>query len=184
VRDLMRGMVQEAGLDYMGGFMPMTDRSFVHVTMIIFDTEDAAQVKAAYDVVLDLVRALYAPPDADARAPRRGSDLLRAQIREYIDAHLADRDLTPSTIAGDHFISRSYLDRLFEGEDAGVWETIRTRRLDRARRDLVDEGLAGESILEIATRWGFASASHFSRSFRAAYGRSPRDVRQAALPQA
>jgi 4-cresol dehydrogenase (hydroxylating) len=55
VRDLMRGMVQDAGLDYMGGFMPMTDRSFVHVTMIIFDTENEAQVQAAYDVASRLV---------------------------------------------------------------------------------------------------------------------------------
>jgi AraC-like DNA-binding protein len=84
-------------------------------------------------------------------------------------------------IARRHFISRSYLDRLFETEDASVQQTIRGKRLDRSRRDLTDRGLAGESVFEIASRWGFRSASHFSRSFRAAYGQSPSDFRMRVL---
>ena len=57
---------------------------------------------------------------------------------------------------------------------------IRDRRLERCRADLRDPRLAGLSILEIATRWGFVSPAHFSRTFRAAYGVSPRDARAAA----
>ena len=130
--------------------------------------------------LLDLVRAVLAQREVTATGPERSSDVLRAQIKEYIDAHLGDAELAPATIAREHFISRSYLFRLFEDEGESVLETIRTRRLERARRDLVDRTLADESIFDIALRWGFVSKSHFSRSFRAAYGQSPSDVRRDA----
>jgi AraC-like DNA-binding protein len=129
--------------------------------------------------LLDLVRAVLVQRPEPV-APERSSDLLRAQIKEHIEANLGDPCLAPATIAQAHFISRSYLYRLFEDEGESVWETIRSRRLERARRDLCDHALAGEPIHEIATRWGFVSKSHFSRSFRAVYGRSPRDIRREA----
>jgi AraC-like DNA-binding protein len=128
--------------------------------------------------LIDLVRAALAQRDPDAAAPERSSDVLLAQIKEHIDARLADPELAPASIAREHFISRSYLYRLFEDEGQSVWETIRTRRLERARRDLVDRSLSDESIHAIASRWGFVSKSHFSRAFRTAYGRSPSDVRR------
>ena len=129
--------------------------------------------------LLDLVRAVLVQRH-DPVAPERSSDVLRMQIKDYIDAHLADPDLAPAAIARDHFISRSYLYRLFEDEGESVWETIRSRRLERVRRDLVDRALAAEPIFHIASRWGFVSKSHFSRAFRAAYGSTPSDFRRAA----
>jgi AraC-like DNA-binding protein len=42
---------------------------------------------------------------------------------------------------------------------------------------LGDPGLA-----EIAARWGFRSAAHFTRAFRARYGLTPAEHRRAARP--
>ena len=56
LRDLLRGMIEEAGLDYMAALIPIHARSFIHVTMVIFDTKDEAQARAAYDVTRRLVR--------------------------------------------------------------------------------------------------------------------------------
>lgn len=56
VRDLLRGMVQEAGLDYIAGLLPVHARSFALITMVLFDTKNEAQVAAAYDVAKRLVR--------------------------------------------------------------------------------------------------------------------------------
>ena len=56
VRDLLRGMIEEAGLDYMAGLIPINARSFIHVAMVIFDTKNEAQVRSAYDVAKRLVR--------------------------------------------------------------------------------------------------------------------------------
>ena len=56
LRDLLRGMVQDAGLDYMASLLPVSARSFSHITMIIFDTKSESQMRAAYDVCKTLVR--------------------------------------------------------------------------------------------------------------------------------
>jgi 4-cresol dehydrogenase (hydroxylating) flavoprotein subunit len=56
LRDLLRGMIEEAGLDYMAALIPINARSFIHVTLIIFDTKNEAQTRAAYDVAKRLVR--------------------------------------------------------------------------------------------------------------------------------
>src|ERR671937_1098042 len=40
LRDLLRGMINAAGLDYMAALTPVNARSFVHVTLIIFDTSN------------------------------------------------------------------------------------------------------------------------------------------------
>jgi 4-cresol dehydrogenase (hydroxylating) flavoprotein subunit len=56
LRDLLRGMVNGAGLDYIVAMIPVNARSFVHVTLIIFDTKNEVQCRAAYDVAKRLVR--------------------------------------------------------------------------------------------------------------------------------
>jgi 4-cresol dehydrogenase (hydroxylating) len=57
LRDLLRRLVeQEAGLDYIGAALAVNARSFIHVTMVIFDTKDEAQVRRAYDTAKLLVR--------------------------------------------------------------------------------------------------------------------------------
>ncbi len=48
-------MVEDAGLDYIVAWIPLSARSMVHVTLIIFDTENEAQARAAYDVSRRLV---------------------------------------------------------------------------------------------------------------------------------
>ncbi|HXR13341.1 MAG TPA: FAD-linked oxidase C-terminal domain-containing protein, partial [Solirubrobacteraceae bacterium] len=57
VRDLMRGLIErEAKLDYLGAMLAINARSFVHVTMVLFDTANEAQVRGAYDTCKLLVR--------------------------------------------------------------------------------------------------------------------------------
>jgi 4-cresol dehydrogenase (hydroxylating) len=74
LRDLLRGMVQEAGLDYIAGLLPVNARSFVHITMVIFDTKDLAQTTAAYDVCRRLV----------VEAAKRGYGEYRAHL-DFMD---------------------------------------------------------------------------------------------------
>jgi AraC-like DNA-binding protein len=125
------------------------------------------------DGLLELVGALY---DGTAVVPR-APDALRTLVRGHIDEHLGDPALDPESIAAAHFISRRHLDRLFVDGGRTVAETIRDRRLERCRRDLEDPRRAGDSVLDIAMRWGFVSPAHFSRVFRAAYGMAPREAR-------
>ncbi len=149
-----------------------------YLRTLLDDLRSGAAVDAELaDGLLDLFGALYDGAVALPRAPAA----LRTLVRGHIEERLPDPDLTPDAIAAAHFLSRRALDRLFEGDERTVAETIRDRRLERCRHDLADPALAHRSILEIATGWGFVSAAHFSRTFRAAYGASPREWRVAAV---
>jgi len=110
--------------------------------------------------------------------PHTRRRVLLAQIHAFIRANLGDPRLAPETIAAAHHISRSYLDKLFQGEGRSVAGWIRERRLEQCRRDLADLLLAADPINAIAARWGFTSPAHFSQAFRCAYGFSPRQYRQ------
>jgi 4-cresol dehydrogenase (hydroxylating) len=56
IRDLLRRHVEGAGLDYMAALLPISARSFIHITMVIFDTKNEVQARSAYDVSKLLVR--------------------------------------------------------------------------------------------------------------------------------
>jgi AraC-like DNA-binding protein len=100
-------------------------------------------------------------------------------IKAYIDEHLGDPTLGPESIARSQFISTRYLHALFEPEGLTVSRWVRTRRLERARRDLQDPALAAVPIGVIAARWGFSSPSRFSHAVRTDLGCSPSQLRAA-----
>ncbi|MFC0007631.1 AraC-like ligand-binding domain-containing protein [Micromonospora siamensis] len=133
-------------------------------------------------VTLDLVSATLAQHlDRTADLPVEvRQTALRAQIDAFIDQHLGDATLTPAVVAAAHHLSPRSLHRLFADTGPTVAATIRSRRLDRCRRDLADPLLAGLPVQAIAARWGFGDKAHFSRAFRAAYGCSPRAWRDDA----
>jgi 4-cresol dehydrogenase (hydroxylating) len=56
LRDLLRRMVEAAGLDYMASLLPISARSFSHITMIIYDRTNEQQVTSAFEVCKSLVR--------------------------------------------------------------------------------------------------------------------------------
>ncbi|MFD5875057.1 helix-turn-helix domain-containing protein [Streptomyces sp. NPDC060322] len=133
--------------------------------------------------IVNLFRALVAEcgrrsGDSPAETGTGRAHLL-ARIRAHIDGHLADPGLSPGTVARAHHISVRYLHRLFEAEGITVARFIRQRRLDQCARELARRSPSPPTVSSIAGRWGFVSAAHFSRTFRAVHGHSP--VRWRAL---
>ena len=63
------------------------------------------------------------------------------------------------------------LHALFEDVDASVAGLVRTERLARCLEDLQRPN--GGSVTDIAFRWGFCDAAHFSRVFKRAFGLTP-----------
>jgi AraC-like DNA-binding protein len=120
-----------------------------------------------------LDRARQVPFEVQQRA-------LLQRIHAFIEQRLDDPELKPATIAAAHHVSLRYLYKLFEPEEESVAGWIRRRRLERCRRDLLDPALAARPVSAIAARWGLVNAAHFSRSFRAAFGRSPVEYRTMA----
>jgi AraC-like DNA-binding protein len=129
---------------------------------------------------LDLVSTMLHSELDMARDTMKPQVLLATSVREFIEANLADPQLSPASIAAAHFISTRHLHNIFHETGTTVASWIRSQRLERIRRDLRDPMLAGTSVGAVAARWGFLDAAHFSRSFRDAFGISPTDWRRGA----
>ncbi len=134
-------------------------------------------------IALDLATACLAqqlgsPHQAPAEA--RAQEMTRRVMR-FIDNNLGDPDLTPQTVADRHNISLRCLYGLFRDQPVSVAARIRQGRLERARADLARPESSRQPVQTIAFRWGFSSATAFSRAFRDAYGITPTEHRAAAV---
>ena len=138
-----------------------------------YDENDAVHAREMLvGLVAHMVEREKAPrPAANHLLPSR-------RIRTFIDAHLADPELGPAQIAAGCGVSVRRLHRSFADTEWSVCELIRRRRLAKCREDLLDAAKDNLSITQIAFRWGFNDAAHFSRAFRNVYDQSPRDVRR------
>ncbi len=96
-------------------------------------------------------------------------------IRRYIEKHLSE-PLSPQELAATYRISRSQIYRIFE-PDGGVTRYVWERRMQRSLRMLSQPIFNNYAIGTIAFECGFSSESHFSRSFKSRFGRSPSHVR-------
>ncbi|MFC9293846.1 helix-turn-helix domain-containing protein [Streptomyces sp. NPDC057010] len=125
-----------------------------------------------------LARQLGTPELAPAEA--RAQEMLQ-RISRFIENNLGDPELTPQVIADRHCISLSSLYVLFRDQPMSVAARIRQGRLQRAHADLARPDLRGQPVQTIAARWGFRTATAFSRAFREAYGTTPTEHRQSVL---
>lgn len=138
---------------------------------------DPAGSAAAASAALELLRAAVEPHLPTGRASLRAA--MRAEITRYVRTHLQDPGLGPASIARTYAMSVRALHALFEDVDASVAGLVRAERLNRCLEDL--QRANGGSVTDIAFRWGFCDAAHFSRVFKREYGATPSEVRQAAL---
>ncbi|WP_424863187.1 helix-turn-helix domain-containing protein [Streptomyces sp. MMS24-I29] len=129
--------------------------------------------------VADLLSVLISQLAAGRKAdePVAPNEHLVRRVREYIEHHLGDPELRPERIARAHHISVRYLHRLFESEGVTVGRLVQQRRLEACARELGRRSRTVPSVSAVAQRWGFVNLAHFSRTFRAVYGVSPREWR-------
>lgn len=113
----------------------------------------------------------------------RRRDSVRAQqegyrrARAYIDDH-ADSPITVNDVAAAASLSVAQVDEAVRRHSTSGNDTageLQRARLAGAHRDLLaGDPTAGDTVRRIALRWGF-TPGNFARSYRAAYGRPPRD---------
>ena len=132
----------------------------------------AAARNATLELLMGALRVERDVPSTTAAQPA-----LRAAMDRYIERHLLDGALTLNEIAVAHGVSVRTVNRVFNATGETVGEVIRVRRLARAREELTD---SDTPVSVIAHRWGFSDPSHFTRSFKAHYGASPREYRLAS----
>jgi AraC-like DNA-binding protein len=127
----------------------------------------------AIDLILDIFEAAL----LDQREPTDQHTPLFERIIRFIDDGLIDSSLTPTAIAQAHGISVRYLHLLFSRRGITVGGWIRNRRLEACIRALSNPRKQ-RSVTELALKWGFFDAAHFSKAFKSAYGISPASYRR------
>ena len=99
------------------------------------------------------------------------ADDMIALIKQYIEEHISDPNLSQSTIARTVHYAPSYLSRLFRQKTGiNMSAYIAQIRIDRARALLLEEGV---SIKDVGKMVGVASPAYFSALFRRQTGMTP-----------
>jgi acetamidase/formamidase/AraC-like DNA-binding protein len=142
----------------------------------IIEQADLASIEVAVTELL--TSAIFGESKSEPDAMTQVQAALLRRVHAAIEARLSDASLSLADIARDEAVSQRYLQRLFEQQESNFTAYLRARRLERCRIDLLDPKHAGQSVTDIAYRWGFRDAATFSRSFKAAFGSSPREMRR------
>jgi len=147
-----------------------------YLRTLVRSAPDDAFIEAGLDLVAAALRAVTGHHD---QAERRGRSQV-GPLKTIALARLGDHALSPEAVAAAAYVSARQLQRLFAADGLTFSGWVREQRLRRCRDDLTDRSLRQLSIAEIAARWGFRSAAHFTRAFRERYGITPSDCRHAS----
>lgn len=160
---------------------PLYELFQAHVLQLYRCLEEDVPASAAESLgaaTLELTRAVIATVgQAEVTRNDVANEGLVTRIEAYVQQHLTDPALSPETIAHAHHISVRQLYKLWSERELSLAEWIMRGRLEGARHDMAKGGSPG--IAAVARQWGFTDPTHFGRRFRAAYGLSPREWRQA-----
>jgi AraC family transcriptional activator of tynA and feaB len=99
------------------------------------------------------------------------------RVRAAIETGLPDSTLDPAAVAAGAGISVRHANAVLAREGTSITRLIQMRRLARCRRALEDQSQVHRTVSEIAYGWGFSDMTHFGRSFRAAFGMLPSELR-------
>lgn len=149
----------------------------LHETMGQLDPAERGPVLRS---TLDLLAVCFRPADLVTAGTGYRTALLR-RVQQHMMDRLGEQGLSPSDVAAAFGFSSRYLHRLFAQSGVTFSAWLREARLARALRALASPGFRGETITQIAYRFGFADAAHFSRSFRKRYGITPQQHRAERL---
>ncbi|HWK62973.1 MAG TPA: helix-turn-helix domain-containing protein [Eoetvoesiella sp.] len=130
---------------------------------------------------LELIASALSDADPASEQPAQIARYrLLYRARRYIESQLANPELTIDLVASQLSVSTRRLQQVFK--DCGLEPPSRylwQQRLEHCKAACESPEFAQHSIGDIALMHGFNDFSHFSRSFKAAYGCTPREYRNA-----
>lgn len=112
-------------------------------------------------------------------ARRRGLRAARlAAILEQLDRRCSEPGLAADDVGLALGISGRTVQHILQESGRRLSDELTTRRLELARRLLLDPAHRHRLVLDIALSAGFNDPSTFYRAFRARFGMTPRDLRE------
>lgn len=134
---------------------------------------DQAGVHAASALSATLAGCAVSEPVREDATRSKLSQYHLQRLRQFAMSRLGDSELSVRDVAVALNISTAHIHRLFSGQphtfSAWLWHT----RLQQCHLALANPAFSGLSISQIAFKYGFAHASHFSRAYRAQFGITP-----------
>ncbi len=124
-------------------------------------------------VVHLLATAFEVESGKSAAVPRVGPRTLE-KVKAFMQHHLSEPGLDVATIARENNVSVRSLHRLFAADGTTAMRWLWQQRLLACYKTLA----AGHDhrVSDVAVMCGFSNFSHFSRSFRQAFGMLPKDL--------
>ncbi len=179
LRERMAGVERCAALRISGaGGIGAVASSFVRSCSLNAGALAAHESSALAEHAVDLLTLAAASVRPAAFSLSKSRAATMARVKALIEELLPDFTLDTAMIARRAGLSPRYLNGLFGDEGASLMRHVWRRRLERCAKDLCDPRRAGERVAEIAFRWGFNDASHFSRAFRQQFGSAPGEFRK------
>ncbi|MGD9603448.1 MAG: helix-turn-helix domain-containing protein [Gammaproteobacteria bacterium] len=175
-----RGIVARAGVGSTAIGRSFLDGIFTHADRLS-EGERGRMARLLLDMLETLSDVALASPAVPAIGTRAAQ---QARVLGYVHEHLADPDLDARTIAHALRMSPRYVRELLRASGTTLRALLLDQRLARCREELLDPLRRHRSVSDIAFAWGFNSAAHFTRVFRARYGAPPARFRRAqgAIP--
>jgi len=99
-------------------------------------------------------------------------------ILAFCRQNLGNPQLSPHMVAAQFGISVRTLHSRFERVDQTFSRWLIATRIEAVGVALRDPSQGNMGISQIAYRWGFGDLSHFNKSFRSRFGRTPREWRK------
>lgn len=159
--------VARLAFDYLAGLAALEDH-----------TNSDAQRRLA-NQGLDLLAMVLGERTKDVPQPTNHRTSLLYRIKRHIRLHLVDSDLSLAKVASAFSVTPRYINSLFQDEQLSFGRFLLGERLQACACLLRDPAQQAEAISTVAYRAGFTDMAYFSRVFKARYGASPRDFRQA-----
>lgn len=94
------------------------------------------------------------------------------EVEQYIDAHIAQQDLSPESVAQHFNVSVRKLYRVVAAIGSTPAALIWSSRLKQAH-SLLAQANSRVPIIDVALSCGFKDGAHFSRAYRKAFGHPP-----------
>lgn len=139
---------------------------------------NSEEFAALSEHALDLLALAIASVRPAKIALSGGRAMAFNRIKAFIEQNLQDTGLDTAMVSRFSGLSARAINALFAGENTSLMRYVWKRRLEHCRGDMLNPLYAGRQLSEIAFRWGFNEAAHFSRAFKRQFGCAPRDYRK------